>query len=80
MYILARRDENRRIHVREIWHQVVPVNDLVMSLPFSLERRIGMSAFLHIVALQGCLPVINRTGYPGLIDFFETRAHRDQTR
>jgi hypothetical protein len=74
MYILARRAEGR-IHVREIWHQVVPTNDLVMSLPFSLQRRIGTSAFLHIVALQGCVPVIRGTGYPGLIDFFESGAH-----
>lgn len=80
MHILARATEGG-VHVREMWRHTEPVAPLVMKYtpvkPFlkpgddETEARLRLSAFLHLAATQGCA-VPRGTGYPGLIDAFES--------
>ncbi len=76
MYVLARKTETG-IAVREIWYETEPLSDLVMKVVprvfgLSEEQTLGIPPALHILATQGCVPITPNTGYPGLIEAFES--------
>lgn len=76
MYVLARKTDTG-IAVREIWHDTEPLSALVMKVVpvlFDLdeEQTLAIPPALHILATEGCVPVTPNTGYPGLIEKFES--------
>lgn len=76
MVVLARKTDTG-IAVREIWYDTEPLSDLVMKVVpvlFDLNeaQTLAIPPALHILATEGCVPITPNTGYPGLIEAFES--------